>query len=61
MISSRDDIGDRPVRKHINKIAFVLLAFTALIILAAVWYFAIHKPPVGSIHKDTTYSHTQPQ
>jgi cell division septal protein FtsQ len=61
MISSNENLGDRPVRKNINKIAFVLLAFSALVILLAVWYFATQKPPVSSIHKDPNRQHTQTQ
>lgn len=48
MISSNENLGDRPVRRHINKIAFVAMAFMALVIILAVWFFAVKKPTADS-------------
>lgn len=59
MISSNENLGDRPVRRHINKIAFVAMAFMALVIVLAVWFFAVKKPDAGALPTGSRQQPTQ--
>jgi flagellar basal body-associated protein FliL len=64
MISSDENIGDRPTRKHIGAIIFSVLGFVAFVVLIGMLFIHFKKPDVGSPPKGQTNQPTtsaQPQ
>ncbi len=64
MISSNENIADRPIRNHFNKIVFSVLGFMVLVIVLAMLFFHLKKPAVAPASKSTTSqptTSTQPQ
>ena len=65
MISSDDNLADRPVRKHFNGIIFSALAFMVLVVLLAALYLHLKKPAIAHPPKSQTSEQaapsTQPQ
>jgi hypothetical protein len=48
MINSNANSGDRPARRHFNKIVVAALAFMAIAILVGTWVISAKKPSLGS-------------
>jgi hypothetical protein len=64
MISSDENIGDRPIRKHVGAIIFSLLGFVVFVVLIAMLFIHFKKPDVGSHPNGGTNqptTSTQPQ
>ena len=64
MISSDENIGDRPIRKHFGAIIFGVLGFVVFVVLIAMLFVHLKKPDVGSPSKGGTNqptTSTQPQ
>ena len=64
MISSDENIGDRPIRKHIGAISFSVLGFVVFVVLIAMLFIHFKKPDVGSPPKggaDKPTTSAQPQ
>ena len=64
MISSDENIGDRPIRKHFGAIIFSVLGFVVFVVLIAMLSIHFKKPDVGSSPKGGAYQPTtsaQPQ
>jgi hypothetical protein len=64
MISSDENIGDRPIRKHVGAISFSVLGFVVFVVLIAMLFIHFKKPDVGSLPKggaDQPTTSTQPQ
>ena len=64
MISSDDNIGDRPIRNHLDIIIYSVLGFVAFVVLIGMLYIHFKKPDVGSPRKggaDHPTTSTQPQ
>jgi hypothetical protein len=64
MISSDENIGDRPIRKHVGAILFSVLGFVVFVVLIATLFIHFKKsntgsPPKGGADQPTTS--TQPQ
>ena len=47
MISSDENIGDRPIRKHFGAIIFSVLGFVAFVVLIVMLFIHFKKPDVG--------------
>ena len=54
MISSDENIGDRPIRKHFGAIIFGVLGFVVFVVLIAMLFIHFKKPDVGSPPKGET-------
>ena len=64
MISSDENIGDRPIRKHFGAIIFGALGIVAFVVLIGMLFIYFRKPDVGSPPKggaDRPATSTQPQ
>ena len=64
MISSDDNIGDRPIRKHLDVFIYSVLGFVAFVVLIGMLYIHFKKPDVGSPRTgaaDHPTTSTQPQ
>ena len=64
MISSDENIGDRPIRKHVGAISFSVLGFVVFVVLIAMLFIHFKKPDIGSPPKGETNQPTnsaQPQ
>ena len=64
MISSDENIGDRPIRKHLGVIIFGVLGFVALVMLIGMLFIHFKKPDIGSPPKggaNQPTTSTQPQ
>ena len=64
MISSDENIGDRPIRKHVGAIIFSVLGFVVFVVLIMMLFIYLKKPDVGSPSKGGTNqptTSTQPQ
>jgi hypothetical protein len=64
MISSDENIGDRPIRKHVGAIMFSVLGFVVFVVLIMILFIHFKKPDVGSPPKGGTNqptTSTQPQ
>jgi hypothetical protein len=64
MISSDENIGDRPIRKHFGAIVSGTLGFVVFVVLIAILFIHFKKPDVGSPPKGGTNqptTSTQPQ
>jgi hypothetical protein len=48
MISSDENIGDRPIRKHFGVILYSLLGFVAFVVLIGMLFIHFRKPDIGS-------------
>jgi len=64
MISSDENIGDRPIRKHVGAIMFSVLGFVVFVVLIMMLFIHFKKPdvrspPKGGTNQPTTS--TQPQ
>jgi hypothetical protein len=60
MISSDENIADRPIRKHFNAIILSVLGFMALVLLIAMFFIHFKKPDVGSPSKGGADQPTTP-
>jgi len=47
MINSDASIGDRPARRHFNKIVVAAFTFMVIAILAGMWVISAKKPSLG--------------
>ena len=64
MIGSDENIGDRPIRKHVGAIIFGALGFVVFVVLIAMLFIHFKKSDVGSPPKGETNQPTtsaQPQ
>lgn len=64
MISSDENIADRPIRNHFNKIIFSTLGFMVFAVLLAILFFHFKQPKMAPTPKTTgapPTTSTQPQ
>jgi hypothetical protein len=60
MISSDENIADRPIRKHFNGIIFSVPGFTAFVLLIAMLSIHFKRPDAGSPPKGAPISRPPP-
>jgi len=64
MTSSDENIGDRPIRKHVGAIVYSVLGFVIFVVSIGILIIYFKKPDVGSPPKggaDRPTTSTQPQ
>ena len=64
MISSDENIGDKPIRRHFGAIIFGALGIVAIVLLIGMLFIHFKKPDVGSPRKggaDQPATSPQPQ
>ncbi|CAN5623981.1 hypothetical protein BH10ACI4_BH10ACI4_07370 [soil metagenome] len=58
MLSSNENIADRPIRNNFSRIVFSALAFMVLVVVIAIVFFHFNKPAVAPTPKGTTSAPT---